>query len=121
MRRPTEMPLTNWSPRTTSTCSKGFLQRSAFSAGQSLLTAPPSRLPCNGGSIMIPLAARFRFLALLVSLMLSFVGAGLARGDIIVQYTFPIATADPDEREGLGFEATTLADDAIATGISLSP
>jgi hypothetical protein len=70
---------------------------------------------------MIPLAARFRFWALLVSLMLPFVGAGAARGDIIAQYTFPTATADPDERTGPGFEATTLADDAIATDVSLSP
>jgi hypothetical protein len=72
---------------------------------------------------MIPLATRFRHLAPLVNVALLFVSAGFACGgeNIIAQYTFPTATATPSERTGPGFEPTTIADDAVATDLSLSP
>ncbi len=62
-----------------------------------------------------------RFLApFLISLVLPLVGAGLARGDVLVQYTFPTPTSDPTERTGPGFAATAVDDYATATDISLS-
>jgi hypothetical protein len=70
---------------------------------------------------MTPLAVRFRFLALLVNLVLPLVGAGFARADIIAQYTLPTATTSTGERTGPGFEPTTLAVDSVATALTLSP
>jgi hypothetical protein len=68
---------------------------------------------------MLHLVARFQFLALLISLVLAVVGATPAMGAIIAQYTFPTETMDVD-RTGPGFAATTIADNATATDVSLS-
>jgi hypothetical protein len=56
----------------------------------------------------------------LISLLLPLIGEGLARGDVLVQYTFPIPTSDPSQRTGPGFAATTVDDYATATDVSLS-
>jgi hypothetical protein len=70
---------------------------------------------------MTPLAARFRFLALLISLVLPVVGAGLARGDIVAQYTFSPACPPNCDRMGDGYQATSdVTVFATATDVSLS-
>jgi|SRR6516164_160800 hypothetical protein len=69
---------------------------------------------------MTPFIVRCRSLALLAGFLLIFAGAGQVRGDIIVQYTFPTPTTTTDQRAGPGFEPTILADNAIATDVSLS-
>jgi hypothetical protein len=56
----------------------------------------------------------------LISLALVLSGAGLTRGDVLVQYTFPTPTNDPSQRTGPGFRATTIDDFAMATDVSLS-
>lgn len=62
-----------------------------------------------------------RFLApFLISLVLPFIGAGSAWGDVLVQYTFPTPTSTPAERTGPGFAATAVDDYATATDVSLS-
>jgi hypothetical protein len=62
-----------------------------------------------------------RFLApFLISLVLPLSSAGLALGDVLVQYTFPTPTSDPSQRTGPGFAATTVDDFAMATDVSLS-
>jgi hypothetical protein len=68
---------------------------------------------------MLHLLARFQFLALLISLVVAVVAANPAMGAIIAQYTFPTETMDVD-RTGPGFAATTIADNATATDVSLS-
>jgi hypothetical protein len=72
-------------------------------------------------STMTPLAVRFRFLALLISLVLPVVGAGPAQADVIVQYAFPLSQP-PESRDRTGpeFAPTTVDPNAIATDISLS-
>lgn len=57
---------------------------------------------------------------ILVSLVVPLIGAGWARGDVLVQYTFPTPTTDPAQRTGPGFAATTVDDNATATDVSLS-
>jgi hypothetical protein len=69
---------------------------------------------------MTPIATRFRFLALLISLVLPVVGVGPARGDILVTYDFATATADPTERTGPGFAPAIVDPDVTATDVSLS-
>src|SRR5262245_47785129 len=69
---------------------------------------------------MTPLAARFRFLALLIGLVLPVVGAGPAWGDILAAYDFATATADPTERTGPGFAPAIVDPDVTATDVSLS-
>jgi hypothetical protein len=62
-----------------------------------------------------------RFLApFLISLVLPLVGAGLAQGDVLVQYIFPTPTTDPSQRTGPGFAATAVDDYALASDVSLS-
>jgi hypothetical protein len=61
-----------------------------------------------------------RFLALLIGLALPLVGAGPARGDILVTYDFAVPTADPTERTGPGFAPAMLDPDVDATDVSLS-
>jgi hypothetical protein len=56
----------------------------------------------------------------LVGLVLPFIGAGSAWGDVLVQYTFPTSTSDPSERAGPGFTATSVDDSVTATDVSLS-
>ena len=69
---------------------------------------------------MTALTARFRFLALLIGLVLPVVGAGPARGDILVAYDFATPTTDPTERTGPGFAPAVVDPDAAATDVSLS-
>jgi hypothetical protein len=68
---------------------------------------------------MTPRAARLRFLALLIGL-LPVVGAGPARGDILVTYDFATPTMDPTERTGPGFAPAIVDPDVDATDVSLS-
>jgi hypothetical protein len=60
-----------------------------------------------------------QFLALLIGL-LPVVGAGLARGDILVTYDFATPTTDPTERTGPGFAPAIVDPDVDATDVSLS-
>jgi hypothetical protein len=55
-----------------------------------------------------------------ISLLLPLIGAGPARSDVLVQYTFPTPTSDPAQRTGPGFAATTVDDFATASDVSLS-
>jgi hypothetical protein len=68
---------------------------------------------------MTPLATRFWFLVLLISVVLPVVGASPARGDIIAQYAF-----NPEEdncfRVGPGYEATVSDPGVLASDVSLS-
>jgi hypothetical protein len=59
-----------------------------------------------------------RFLALLI--VLPVVGAGLARGDVLVLYDFPIPTMDPTERTGPGFAPGFVDPNVGASDVSLS-
>jgi hypothetical protein len=68
---------------------------------------------------MTPLATRFWFLVLLISLVLPVVGAGPARGDIIAQYAFN-PKADNCDRVGPGYEATATDPNVVATDVSIS-
>jgi hypothetical protein len=61
-----------------------------------------------------------RFSALLIGLVLAVVGAGSARGDILVTYDFGTPTMDPTERTGPGFAAAFADPDVEATDVSLS-
>lgn len=70
---------------------------------------------------MASLAVPPRFLTfLLLALVFPFIGVDSARGDVLVQYTFPTPTSDPSQRTGLGFAATDVDDNALATDVSLS-
>jgi hypothetical protein len=70
---------------------------------------------------MASFAAWPRFVIfLLVALMCPLICADAARGDVLVQYTFPTPTTDPSQRTGPGFAATDVDENAVATDISLS-
>jgi hypothetical protein len=76
---------------------------------------------------MTLVATRYRFLALLVSLVLPLVGAGLARGqNIIAQWNFDTVdqsgygSGNGTVRTGLGYEAQIVDPSATALDISLS-
>jgi hypothetical protein len=60
-----------------------------------------------------------RFLALLIGL-LPVIGAGPARGDVLVLYDFPIPTMDPTERTGPGFAPGIVDPNVEASDVSLS-
>ena len=66
---------------------------------------------------MIPLCLCLRTLTVLLTMALPAMSASLARGDILVQYTFPTVNLSPT---GPGYQPTAVAAGATATAVAIS-